>query len=122
MASELSSSWVTSGYADGAFGDDFVEAFAEGVELLLDGSVEVPVHVLVDEALLVLAGDAQLAAVRDQLDDFFAAPVVVAGREVQVHLLDLFGLEDVAQRGVEVGVELAQVLGQASAPRGRPVP
>jgi hypothetical protein len=122
MVSELSSSCVKSGYPDRALRYDFVEAVAEGAELLGHGLVEVPVDVGLDELLLVLAREAQLRAAGHQLDDFLAAPVVVAGREVQVHLLDCFCVEDVAQRAVQVGVELAQVLGQRGAPRDRPAP
>jgi hypothetical protein len=87
---------VKASYPNRALRYDFVKAFKERIELVLDGLVEAPLDVLFDEEVLVLACDLGLAAVRNQLDDFLMAPVVIAGREVEVHLLHFLSIENVA--------------------------
>jgi hypothetical protein len=109
---------VSRTYLDGLVGDDFVKAFVERRELTLDRLVQVPVHVQVDELLLVLVGDRDARASSLELGELLHSEIVVAGAESKVHRLDVVRLLDVAQGGVEIRFELLQVL-ELSKPTSR---
>ena len=82
--------------------NELVETVHKGLELLLDGLGNDPLGLQLDELLLVVVGDVNVASVRFQVDDFFLAEVVdLNGESLKDDVGDVVG-QHPAQRAVHL--------------------
>lgn len=96
-------------YLDGLVRDDFVESLVEGLELLLDSLIQVPVCIQFDELVFIFVSDSNVTAILFEVDSLLLAEEVESNTESQVHGSTVVALGDILESCIELRVELSDI-------------